>query len=75
MTSIYLVYTSGNLGYYTTPPWLLKVALFVLVSCHMSRIGLLHAWSDASCQLEDFLDCLQALNLTCIYDSHILVLI
>ncbi len=57
----------------------LKVASFVLVSCHMSQIGLLHAWSDASCQLQDSSsscsDGLQALNLNCIYESNILVLI
>ena len=41
----------------------------------MSQIGLLHVWSDASCQLQDCFDCLQALNLNCIYESNILVLI
>ena len=75
MTSIYLVYISVNLRYYTTTPWSMKLASFVLMSCHMSQMDLWHAWSDASSQLQDCLDCLQALNLNCIYESNIPVLI
>ncbi len=51
--------------------WSVKDDLSALVSAHMLRMCLWHAWSDVCWLFHCFFDCLKALNENCTYGRHI----
>ena len=51
--------------------WSVKDDLSALVSVHMLRMCLWHAWSDVCWLFHCFFDCLKALNENCTYGRHI----